>query len=389
MRLRVSIPKVEPGVMDAPDVCPYDDCDGRYFKPHQRHCDKSLRDTKYDQVNVMRRECLRCGRTHRVYPKGVSEAHHSDRLKGLSVLFYLLGLSYGGVEDALTALECFLGKTTVWRNVQAAGEKTRKLRQAWLENHAGKVRVVGGDPTHVRCGGRDVVVGVAVDDERGITLDIVVLENEQTETLKAWLLPILDLVGAEVLTTDDADGFKEVADEAGVRHQICRRHVTTNVLTFIAEVAEQVWENPPLVPQGLCLSPDQLLADLESLEWIMLGHPGHGARLLEEMHLRYAHAPAPKKGERATIWYRMRLHLLHLWNNWHHLTCYLTLRYSEGLEINPTNNATERAIGWTVKDRYRTMRGYKRQRSILNVSMLTGWLLEQPLGYDMSPLFAA
>ena len=121
----------------------------------------------------------------------------------------------------------------------------------------------------------------------------------------------------------------------------------------------------------------------------MLGHPGHGARLLEEMHLRYAHAPAPKKGERATIWYRMRLHLLHLWNNWHHLTCYLTLRYSEGLEINPTNNATERAIGWTVKDRYRTMRGYKRQRSILNVSMLTGWLLEQPLGYDMSPLFAA
>ena len=87
MRLRVSIPKVEPGVMDAPDVCPYDDCDGRYFKPHQRHCDKSLRDTKYDQVNVMRRECLRCGRTHRVYPKGVSEAHHSDRLKGLSVLF--------------------------------------------------------------------------------------------------------------------------------------------------------------------------------------------------------------------------------------------------------------------------------------------------------------
>lgn len=261
MRLRVSIPRVEPGVMEVPDVCPYDDCDGRYFKPHQQNCDKSLRDTKYDQVNAMRRECLRCGRTHRVYPKGVSGAHHSDRLKGLSVLLYLLGLSYGAVEDALAALEWFLGKTTVWRNVQAAGEKVRELRQAWLQGQAGKVRVVGGDPTHVRCGGEDVVVGVAVDDERGITLDIVLLENERTETLKTWLLPLLDLVGAEVLTTDDADGFKEVADEAGVHHQICRRHVTNNVLTFIAEVAEQVWEGPPPVLEELTISLDQLLVD--------------------------------------------------------------------------------------------------------------------------------
>jgi transposase-like protein len=375
--------------MEVPDVCPYDDCDGRYFKPHQQNCDKSLRDTKYDQVNAMRRECLGCGRTHRVYPKGVSGAHHSDRLKGLSVLLYLLGLSYGAVEDALAALEWFLGKTTVWRNVQAAGEKVRELRQARLQGQAGKVRVVGGDPTHVRCGGEDVVVGVAVDDERGITLDIVLLENERTETLKTWLLPLLDLVGAEVLTTDDADGFKEVADEAGVHHQICRRHVTNNVLTFIAEVAEQVWEGPPPVLEELTISLDQLLVDLELLEWIMLGHPGHGAKLLEEMYLRYAHAPAPKKGERATVWYRMRNHILHLWNNWDRLTCYLAMRHSEGLEINATNNGSERAIGWSVKDRYRTMRGYKRQRSILNVSSLTGWLLEQPLGYDMSPLFVA
>ena len=389
MRLRVSIPKVEPGVMEAPDVCPYSDCTGRYFKSHQLNCDKPVRDIKYDQVNALRRECLRCGRTHRVYPRGVSQAHHSSRLKGLSVLLYLLGLSYGAVEDVLTALECFLSKTTIWRNVQAAGEKVRQLRQFWLEKCAGRVRVVGGDLTRVRCSGEDVVVGVAVDDTRDITLDIVWLENEQTETLKDWLLPMLDLVGAEVLTSDDADGFKHVADQAGVRHQICRRHVTHNVLTFIAEAAERVWKAPPPVPERLTVSPDQLLADLELLEWIIVGHPGHGAKLLEELYLRYAHAPAPKEGERATIWYRMRNHILHLWNNWSRFTCYMTLRHSEGLEINPTNNAAERAIGWAVKERYRTMRGYKRKRSILNVTALTGWLLQQPLGYDMSPLFAA
>jgi hypothetical protein len=38
-----------------------------------------------------------------------------------------------------------------------------------------------------------------------------------------------------------------------------------------------------------------------------------------------------------------------------------------------TNNATERSIGWRVKERYRTMRGYKRTASVLNVSRLIAW----------------
>ena len=33
------------------------------------------------------------------------------------------------------------------------------------------------------------------------------------------------------------------------------------------------------------------------------------------MYLRYAHAPPPKKEERATLWYRMSNRILHLWNN--------------------------------------------------------------------------
>lgn len=387
MRLRVRIPQVEPDMMEIPEVCPYPDCDGRRFKMHQRHCIKPLRDTQYDQVIVYRRKGLSCGRTHRVYPKAVSEAHHSDRLKGLAVLFYLLGMSYGGVEDALAAVGFPLGKTTVYRDVQAAGEQGRQLRQARLQQ-GGKVRVVGGDPTHVRCKGEEIVVGVTVDDEQGLILDIRVLDNEQTETLKAWLLPVLEQVRAEVLTTDDADGFKEVADEAGVRHQICRRHVTANVLTFIAEAAEEVWERPPAIPQGLALSTEQVLADLEELEWLILGQPGPAVQWLEELYLRYAPAPAPRKGESASLWYRMRNHVLDLWNNWERITCYQTLQHTQGLAINPTNNGAERAIGWAVKERYRTMRGYKRPQSILNVTTLTGWLLEQPIGYDMSPLFA-
>ncbi len=38
-----------------------------------------------------------------------------------------------------------------------------------------------------------------------------------------------------------------------------------------------------------------------------------------------------------------------------------------------TNNATERAIGWWVKARDRTMRTYKPRQSVLNVSRLIAW----------------
>jgi transposase-like protein len=306
----------------------------------------------------------------------------------MGTMLYLLGVSYRGVEDFLTAIGYPLDHTTIYRDVQEAGEEVRKQRRGWLKQVEG-IQVVGGDPTSVRCSGTDVVIGVTVDAQEGVVLDIAVLDNQRTDTLYEWLQPILDAVGAQVLTTDDAEGFKEVADRAGVEHQICRRHVTTNVLAFIAEIAEQVWEKPSSVLGNLDVSSEQLLEDLALLEWIMLGHPGHGAKLLKGMYLRYAPAPAPKKGERASIGYRMRNHVLHLWDNWKRLTCYRTLRYSKELEMEATNNVTERAIGWAVKERYRTMRGYKRTRSILNVTGLTAWLLDQPVGYDMSPLFVS
>ncbi len=389
MRLRVCIPQAMPTVAKVPEVCPYPDCAGKHFKRHQKRCRKPLRDTQYSEVEAQRWRCLHCGRTHRVYPRGVNGSQHSERLKGLAILLYVLGLSYGGVEDVLVALAVPLGKSTVYRDVQAAGEQAQRLRQEWLEQHAGKIGVVGSDLTQVRCKGKDVVVGVAVDAQQGLVVDIILLDDERTETLQHWLQPLLEALGAKVMITDDADGFKEVADQAGVEHQICRRHVTCNVLAFIAEAAEQVLKDQPAPPAQFAVSSEQLRSDLEALEWIILGHPGHGATLLEQMHLRYADAPSPRKGQQASICYRMRNHVLHLWDHWRRITCYRTSYHSRSLEVEATNNCTERAIGWGVKDRYRTMRGYKREQSIRNVTTLTAWLLEQPVGYDMSPLFAA
>jgi hypothetical protein len=127
------MPRLEPDAMQPPKACPYEGCQGEYFKMHDHRCAKPLRDTKLDRVVAYRQKCLACGRTHRVYPQGVSKAQQSGRLKSLSVLLYILGISYRGVEDVLTALDCYLDHTTVYRNVQAAGEQVQHLRRVWLE----------------------------------------------------------------------------------------------------------------------------------------------------------------------------------------------------------------------------------------------------------------
>ncbi|MFZ5910504.1 MAG: hypothetical protein ACOYYU_10855, partial [Chloroflexota bacterium] len=59
------------------------------------------------------------------------------------------------------------------------------------------------------------------------------------------------------------------------------------------------------------------------------------------------------------------------WTLWPRLTFYRTWRDEYGnLNLDGTNNDCERSIGWWVKERCRSMRGYEREQSALNVSRL-------------------
>ena len=99
MRLHLLLPKVDPKAIAEPSKCPYADCTGKRVQLHQP-VNKAVRDTVYQQVEVHRYRCLKCGRTFRVYPPGVTHAQSSERVKGLAVMLYLLGLSYGAVSLA-------------------------------------------------------------------------------------------------------------------------------------------------------------------------------------------------------------------------------------------------------------------------------------------------
>ena len=69
--------------------------------------EKPLQDTRYTQMEAHRYECLKCGRTFRVYPRGVSRAQKSLRVKGLAVMLYLLGLTYISTEGSVAGLGSF------------------------------------------------------------------------------------------------------------------------------------------------------------------------------------------------------------------------------------------------------------------------------------------
>ena len=77
MRLRLILPRVEPDEITAPTVCAHQNCKGKYLRLHQQ-VSKAIRDTKHQEVIAHRYQCLKCSRTFRVYPQGVSRAQASQ-----------------------------------------------------------------------------------------------------------------------------------------------------------------------------------------------------------------------------------------------------------------------------------------------------------------------
>ena len=117
----------------------------------------------------------------------------------------------------------------------------------------------------------------------------------------------------------------------------------------------------------------QAVADLDWLAELIKTRLPQDASALRILHLRYLQAAPPGKGERASIAYRLRMLFLDRWSLWSRLTRYRTWEGPQGQTIDGTNNGSERAIGWWIKERYRTMRGYKRPKSAVNVSRLLAW----------------
>jgi len=367
MRLKLMLPVVDAEKHNRPEECPYG-CGGKEFWIRQA-VKKAVRDTQQQEVRVRRYECLQCHRTFRVYPQGINQKQFSQRAIGMAVMLYLLGLSYGAVVLMLEALGLWIGKTTVYEAVQAMAERVPGMKQAHLlEGY--RTAALGADLTSVKCKGKWLPLGVTVDPLTGMTLSIDQLSGEDAQTLKAWLEPIIETVDARVLVTEDADALKMVADESGVHHQVCKSHVVRKSDALIDQLQAGLANgfNSSLEQIAVCVQ--QALLDLQRLKELIHLRQPEAHPELEALYQRYQAAKPPRKGKPASIAYRLRNLCLDRWNLWPRLTFYRSWQDPTGQMLDGTNNATERAIGWHIKERYRTLRGYKREQSALNVSRL-------------------
>jgi hypothetical protein len=372
MRLQLILPVVKPNEFKRPERCANPKCKGKHFIPFQE-VKKNLRDTVYEQVTARRYRCSRCGCTFRVYPAGVQAAHVSQRVKGMAVMLYLLGLSYGAVVLMLEALGVYLSKTSVYRSVQATAERVPGMKRT--EILAGyRTKALGADITSVKCKGEWLPIGVLVDPIQGLVLSIDHLSGEDAQTLQEWIEPVAEVVGACTLVSDEADAFKRAADQSGLHQQVCKSHVVRNTDELIANLSQAIEHALDASLKEIQIEPAQALLDLKRLGELIHSRQPEQCTEVQALYERYAQAVPPHKGKTASIAYRMRNLFLDRWNLWPRLTFYRTRKDQSGQPIlDGTNNADERAIGWWVKERYRTMRGYKRERSVLNVSRLIAY----------------
>jgi len=371
MRLSLLLPPVQPAVYPPVVSCRHAGCGGQHVQ-HWQAVPKPLRDTQLQTVIAQRYRCVRCGRTFRVYPLGVSHDQTSARLKGVAVMFYVLGMSYGAVASALGALGWPLSKVAVYYAVQEAGTAVAGLRREAVRHGGGRVVALGVDLTSVRCRREWLTVGISVDAVRGTMLSLDLLPNGETATLSAWVAELAAALGAELLVSDDADPFKTAADASGLTHQVCKAHVLRNTEAWVEAITPALAADGDGSLASIGVRPEQAVADCQELLRLMTERQPtpEASAILATIHRRYLGAAKPAKSGTMSLAYRLRLFSLDRWNLWGRLTRYRTWAGPADETVDGTNNACERAIGWWVKERYRSMRGYKRPASVLHVSRL-------------------
>lgn len=133
MSLQIILPTLEEEAIHAPAHCPQRDCQSKRLRVHQRVY-KPVRDRRDRRVLAYRYQCMACGRTFRVYPRGISQAHTSRRVRDLAVLLYFLGLSYNTVAEVMESLKLYISKTRVYEAVRADQSVATDTRRHILGN---------------------------------------------------------------------------------------------------------------------------------------------------------------------------------------------------------------------------------------------------------------
>jgi len=343
MRLRLLVPQVKSLPTERPTACRW--CQSPLLQRHQT-VSKRVIDTQVRETQAVRYRCTACGRTFRHYPAGVSRYRQSQRVMGLAVLLWTLGLSEWGTSHVLHALEAGIHRSSVHRDRLRAGALLQRRGMA-----AGPVRVLGADETGVRVRGHAQLVGFVVDGESGETVGVDVLVKQDGVAFRRWLERYTRTLGVEVLVTDDLNTYKPVSHQLGLAQQVCLAHVRKWVANRLRAI--RGWEEEKALIR-------QLAREL----------PVDGGDRLLRLERRVRAAP------------ELRRLVIDLIGRWPAL-----VYHQQRPWVPATNNRTEQAIGKS-KVRFKTVRGFKSVAGALAGIALTQWVYSGADLHDLAELVA-
>ena len=322
--VRYILPSAE-GVLKLERHCPH--CHRNQGRIHSGVRRRPISDPKVQTVLQRRMKCPWCGSTWTLRPEGVGPGcRRSRRLVGIGVVLYMLGLSYRGVQQFLPLVGCPGGKSSIERDVAAAGGRATALHS---QAPRMRVRVLGVDGTGAATAGRDagVLFFVGIGPGGGL-IGVQPVHEDQTDKVRRHVGKVMAEVGAQELRTDERSVYEGIVPDE--HHRLCLTHWRKSKGKRAYDLHKQALaEGGPLEVQTM----RELLALLR-----LRPRSPTVPEELERLVRRYINA------RRGLPWKINQL-LQHVERTWEKVS---------SDPADPTNNATERMIGLTFKIRSKT-----------------------------------
>jgi hypothetical protein len=291
-------------------------------------------------------KCPYCGTTWTLRAEGVGHGRHrSDRLRGIGVILYMLGLSYRAVEQFLPCLDCRGSSSSIERDVAEAGQKAKDFH---LSAPRMRVRVLGVDGTGAAMAGKNAGILFYVDVKRQKLIYVEPLKETGSAKVRRHVARVFAAVGAEELRSDEHSVYKGVVSQE--KHRICYTHWRKSKGKRAYDLYRQA------LSEGRPLEVQSMLKLLELLR--QQPRPPTVPEELTQLVRRYIHC---RKG---LLWKINQL-LQHVERTWESVS-------NDSLDA--TNNVTERIIGLMFKIRTRTMRGFKAEQKVLSHPYLSSFM---------------
>ncbi len=357
MLFRLPRPGVEPVVNR---TCPACGCTRMHIHEHQRQ--RSIVDWRLDTIPQVRVKCPCCGKTTTCRPDGIAAGRHrTQAVSAFGIVLYALGLSYGAAGAAIRALAGAGSKSTVHRDVIAAGEKARRMHAA-REGRAVRVLGVDGTGQKIKRTGKKakgaVGVAFAVDAEDQTLLAVELVEEENERQVRRFIQQLCRDYDVECIITDEHASYAKAMQSRTVtaQHRLCETHWKKSKQHRIRSLRTQAQE------RGYT----RFVRDLKELRRLVRDGPGDAVERIQKIHHRYLDYAAAPRGGHWSLGYHMRMLTLHLLDTWNRI----------GADTQSTNNTAERMIGLLLKIRSKTMRGFVKPDNILRFVHLAAHLWE-------------